>query len=81
LGNFLEHLVGAQNPKGLKTPFKTTQPPAKSNPNNQKSNGSQSKNGFVPKIKEKKMKKMKNLGEMGFRGKKGEKPKCAAGGG
>jgi hypothetical protein len=30
--------VGAQNPKGLKTPFKTTQPPAQtnkqSNPNN-----------------------------------------------
>jgi hypothetical protein len=38
LGNFLEHLVGAQNPKGLKTLFKTIQPPAKTNPNNQQSN-------------------------------------------
>jgi hypothetical protein len=69
LGNFLEHLVGAQNPKGLKTPFKTTQPPAKSNPNNQKNNGSQSKNGFVPKIEEKN-EKNEELGRNGFSGKK-----------
>jgi hypothetical protein len=81
LGNFLEHLVGAQNPKGLKTLFKTIQPPAKTNPNNQQSNGSQSKNGFVPKIEEKKMKKNEEFGRNGFSGKKGEKPKCAAGGG
>jgi hypothetical protein len=53
-GLFIEHLVGAQKLKGLKTPFKSTKPPAKTTPNKQKINGSQSKNGFVPKINKKK---------------------------
>jgi hypothetical protein len=53
LGNFVEQLVGAQKLRGLKSPSKSNQPPAKTNPNNQKTNGSQSKNGFVPKIDEK----------------------------
>jgi hypothetical protein len=49
--------VGAQKLRGLKSPSKSNQPPAKTNPNNQKNNGSQSKNGFVPKIDEKNEKK------------------------
>jgi hypothetical protein len=72
LGLFVEHLVGAQKLKGLKTPSKSTRPPAKTNPNNYKTNGSQSKNGFVPKINEKNEKKN---GEMGFWEKMGKKEK------
>jgi hypothetical protein len=45
--------VGAQKIKGLKTPFKSTQPPTKRAKNQQQINGSQSKSGFVPKIYQK----------------------------
>jgi hypothetical protein len=66
--------VGAQKLKGLKTPSKSTRPPAKTNPNNQKTNGSQSKNGFVPKINEKN-EKNGEIWRNGFSGKNGEKRK------
>jgi hypothetical protein len=52
--------VGAQKLKGLKTPFKSAQPPCKTAPKQQQINGSQSKSGFVPKINE----KMKKNGEI-----------------
>jgi hypothetical protein len=74
LGLFVEHLVGAQKLKGLKTLFKSTQPPAKATPHNQKTNGSQSKNGFVPKINKKNEKNGKIL-RNGFEGKMGKKRK------
>jgi hypothetical protein len=65
LGNFLEHLVGAQNPKGLKTPLKTTQPPAQtnteSNPNN-----------IEPTIYKKNGRKMKKLKKLITGRKKGK---------
>jgi hypothetical protein len=61
LGLFVEHLVGAQKIKGLKTPSKSTQPPAKMTHNQQQINGSQSKSGFVPKIYKKNEKKLKIL--------------------
>jgi hypothetical protein len=79
LGLFVEHLVGAQKLKGLKTPFKSTQPPAKTTPNKQKTNGSQSKNGFVPKINKKNEKEWKNFEKWVF-GKNGEKWKKWANG-
>jgi hypothetical protein len=72
LGLFVEHLVGAQKIKGLKTPFKSTQSPAKTTPNKQKTNGSQYKNGFVPKINKKNEKEWKNFEKWGF-GKNGGK--------
>jgi hypothetical protein len=72
LGLFVEHLVGAQKLKGLKTPFKSTQPPAKTTPNKQKINGSQSKNGFVPKINKKNENEWKNFEKRVF-GKNGGK--------
>jgi hypothetical protein len=53
LGLFVEHLVGAQKIKGLGTPFKSAQPPAKIAQNQLQTNGSQSKSGFVPKINQK----------------------------
>jgi hypothetical protein len=53
--------VGAQKIKSLKTPSKSTQPPAKITQNQQQINGSQSKSGFVPKIYQKNEKKLKNL--------------------
>jgi hypothetical protein len=85
LGLFVEHLVGAQKIKGLKTPFKSTQPPAKTAQNQLQTNGSQSKSGFVPKInKKKKCKRMEKFGEMGFRekwGKCGKLGRLVAGGG
>jgi hypothetical protein len=68
LGNFLEHLVGAQNPKGLKTPFKTTQPPAQSTKN-------QPQTIQNPQSTRKTEKKMKKLKKMGFRVEKLEKMK------
>jgi hypothetical protein len=54
LGLFVEHLVGAPKIKGLETPFKQAQPPAKRSHNQQHNNGAQSKSGFVPKISKKK---------------------------
>jgi hypothetical protein len=53
LGLFIEHLVGAQEIKGLETPFKLAQPPAKTAQNPTQNNGAQSKSGFVPKIYQK----------------------------
>jgi hypothetical protein len=59
--------VGAQKIKGLKTPFKSTQPLAKRAKNQQQINGSQSKSGFVPKIYQKNENKWRILKKMGFR--------------
>jgi hypothetical protein len=46
--------VGAQNPKGLKTPLKTTQPPAQTNTESNPSN-------IEPTIYKKNGRKMKKL--------------------
>jgi hypothetical protein len=51
--------VGAQKIKGLETPSKSAQPPAKTTQNQLQTNGSQSKSGFVPKINQKNEKKKK----------------------
>jgi hypothetical protein len=67
--------VGAQKLKGLKTPFKSTQPPAKTTQNPTQNNGAQSKNGFVPKIYQEKKKEWKNLEKWVFGKKNGEKMK------
>jgi hypothetical protein len=72
LGLFVEHLVGAQKIKGLETPFKSAQPPAKTTQNPTQNNGAQSKSGFVPKIYQKNEKKLRDFGEIGFREKWGE---------
>jgi hypothetical protein len=45
LGLFVEHLVGAQKIKGLKIPFKSTQPPAKTAQKPTQNSGAQSKSG------------------------------------
>jgi hypothetical protein len=45
--------VGAPKIKGLETPSKQAQPPAKSTQNQSQINGAQSKRGFVPKINKK----------------------------
>jgi hypothetical protein len=52
-GQFVEHLVCSPNSKGLTTPFKNAQPPAKIAQNQHKTNWAQSKSGFVPKINQK----------------------------
>jgi hypothetical protein len=53
--------VGAQKIKGLRTPFKSTQPPTKTTQKPTQINGSQSQNGFVPKITKKNEKERKIL--------------------
>jgi hypothetical protein len=58
--------VGAQKKKGLETPSKLAQPPAKTAQKQLQTNGSQSKSGFVPKIN-KKNEKIRDFGEMGIR--------------
>jgi hypothetical protein len=72
LGLFVEHLVGAPKIKGLETPFKQTQPPAKIAHNHYPINGAQSKSGFVPKISKKKWKRWGELVKNGFWAKNGK---------
>jgi hypothetical protein len=45
--------VGAPKIKGLETPFKQAQPPAKIDQNQTQNNGAQYKSGFVTKINQK----------------------------
>jgi hypothetical protein len=70
LGNFVEHLVGAQKPKGLKTPFKTTQPPAQTTQNPTKTMGHNPKMDLCPQSTRKNEKIKKNLKKNGFSGRK-----------
>jgi hypothetical protein len=69
LGNFVEHLVGSPNSKGWRTQLKLSPTPCKNTPNTQKTNGTQSKNGVVPKT----TKKNEENGRNGFFGKIGGK--------
>jgi hypothetical protein len=66
LGLFVEHLVCDPKIKGLETPFKQAQPPAKMSQNQHQINGAQSKSGFVPKNYEKIGEKLKILEKWGF---------------
>jgi hypothetical protein len=59
--------VGAQKPKGLRTLFKTTQPPAKSTQNPTTNSGHNPKMDLCPKSTRKNEKKMKDLEKVGFR--------------
>jgi hypothetical protein len=73
LGLFVEHLVCAPKIKGLETPLKSAQPPAKSTQNQSQINGAQSKSGFVPKINKKneqKWRKRKKKRVLGYVGEK-----------
>jgi hypothetical protein len=63
---FVEHLVCDPKIKGLETPFKQPQSPAKNAQNQHQNNGAQSKSGFVPKNYEKNEEKLKILEKWGF---------------
>jgi hypothetical protein len=69
LGNFVEQLVGAQKLKGLTTPFKSTQPPAKKTRNQPQTVGHSPKMDLCPKSRRKNKKNGKNR-KNGFSGKK-----------
>jgi hypothetical protein len=79
LGIFVEHLVGAQKLKGLKSPFKSTQPPAKTTRNQPQTVGHSPKMDLCPKSRRKNKKNGKNR-KNGFSGKKmGKNEKLANG--
>jgi hypothetical protein len=63
---FVEHLVCDPEIKGLETPFKQAQPPAKKCTKPTPNNGAQSKSGFVPKNYEKNGKNGEFLMKLGF---------------
>jgi hypothetical protein len=67
LGQFVENLVYSPKSKGLETPFKQAQPPAKTHKQPTQNQRAQSQSGLVPLIEQKIKKKMGGfLGEMGF---------------
>jgi trehalose-6-phosphate synthase len=57
LGQFIKHLVCSPKSKGLETPFKQAQPPAKTHKQSTQNHGAQSQNGLVPLIEQKIKKK------------------------
>jgi hypothetical protein len=66
LGIFVEHLVCNPKIKGLETPFKSPQLPAKTKNNQSQQQWAQSKSGFVPKINETNGEKWVDLVMLGF---------------
>jgi hypothetical protein len=64
-GQFVEHLVCSPKLKGLETPFKQAQPPAKTHKQPTQNQGAQSQSGLVPLIKQK-IKKWGVFSEMCF---------------
>jgi hypothetical protein len=67
--------VGAQKLNVLPTPFKSTQPPAKTTRNQPQTVGHSPRMDLCRKSTRKNEKKMKNLGKMGFQNKMGKKRK------